>query len=200
MRHVPLVAVLAWVPLLASCRFEGQRGAAGTRAAEAAPPRFGVGRPADAHEIRALDDDVDGVGRGLPPGRGDVATGAVLFARACASCHGAKGEGTAGVPPLVGAEPRDSFPFGRDMQLPRTIGNYWPHAPPLFDYIRRSMPLTAPGSLTDNEVYSLTAFLLAANEVIPAEATLDSASLAAVRMPARDRFVPDNRRGGRVVR
>jgi cytochrome c len=70
----------------------------------------------------------------------------------------------------------------------------------LFDYIRRTMPLDAPGSLRDDEVYSLTAWLLAANEVIPAGSRLDSATLVAVRMPARERFVPDDRTGGKVVR
>jgi cytochrome c len=84
--------------------------------------------------------------------------------------------------------------------LVKTIGNYWPYASSLFDYIRRSMPQGAAGSLTDAEVYSLTAFLLAANRVIPGSSELDSASLAAVRMPARDRFVPDDRRGGPDVR
>jgi hypothetical protein len=82
----------------------------------------------------------------------------------------------------------------------RTIGNYWPEATTLFDYIKRTMPLLEAGSLTDDEVYSLTAFLLAANEILPAGAALDSASLVAVRMPARDRFVPDNRSGGPTVR
>jgi cytochrome c len=82
----------------------------------------------------------------------------------------------------------------------RTIGNYWPHATTLFDYVRRTMPLDAPGTLSDDEVYSLTAWLLAANEVIPAGSRLDSAALVAIRMPARDRFVPDDRTGGRYVR
>jgi len=121
----------------------------------------------------------------------------------CASCHGAKGEGTPGNPPnppLVGREPREGFPFGNDPKLVRTVGNYWPEATTLFDYIKRAMPLTAPGVLTDDEVYSLTAYLLVANEILPAGATLDSASLVAVKMPAKGRFVPDNRRGGAEVK
>lgn len=115
-------------------------------------------------------------------------------------CHGEQGEGIPPNPQLVGREPREGFPFGTDPALVRTIGNYWPHATTLFDYIRRTMPLSAPGSLTDDEVYSLTAWLLVANEVLPPGSRLDSASLVAVRMPARDRFVRDNRRGGREVR
>ncbi|HEX9565137.1 MAG TPA: cytochrome c, partial [Gemmatimonadaceae bacterium] len=134
------------------------------------------------------------------PGRGDAVSGATLYRTHCASCHGNKGEGIAPNPALVGRDPRDGFPFGTDPALVRTVGNYWPHATTLFDYIRRTMPLSAPGSLRDDEVYSLTAFLLAANEVIPPDGGLDSASLVAVRMPARDRFVPDDRKGGREIR
>ena len=86
------------------------------------------------------------------------------------------------------------------IKSPRTIGNYWPYASTLFDYIRRAMPLSSPGTLTADEVYSVTAWLLAANEILPAGASLDSASLVAVQMPARDRFRPDDRRGGPEVR
>ena len=89
---------------------------------------------------------------------------------------------------------------GANDVLARTIGNYWPQATTLFDYIKRTMPLSAPGSLSDDDVYSVTAHLLVANEILPAGSALDSASLVAVRMPALDRFVPDDRRGGREVR
>jgi cytochrome c len=82
----------------------------------------------------------------------------------------------------------------------KTVGNYWSHATTLVDYIRRAMPLTAPGSLTNDEVYALSAYLLAANEVIAKDAVLDAAAVMAVRMPARDRFVPDDRRGGPEVK
>ena len=105
-----------------------------------------------------------------------------------------------GLARLVGREPREGFGFGNDRKLVRTIGNYWPEATTLFDYIRRTMPLQEAGSLSDDQVYSLTAYLLVANDILPAGATLDSASLMAVRMPAKDRFVPDNRRGGREVK
>jgi S-disulfanyl-L-cysteine oxidoreductase SoxD len=164
------------------------------------PSTYGLGTAASAAEIAALNTDVAPDGAGLPRGSGDAAKGAALYTTQCASCHGAKGEGAPGNPPgpvLVGREPREGFPFGNDPKLVRTIGNYWPAATTLFDYIRRTMPLSAPGSLSDDDVYSLTAYLLAANEILPAGATLDSASLMAVQMPARDKFVPDNRRGGR---
>ncbi|HEX6323772.1 MAG TPA: c-type cytochrome [Vicinamibacterales bacterium] len=166
----------------------------------ATPATYGLGTPASASDIAALDGDVSPSGEGLPPGRGDAIAGAALYAAQCASCHGAGGEGMTPNPALVGREPREGFPFGGDPKLVRTIGNYWPEATTLFDYIKRTMPLTAPGSLSDDEVYSLTAHLLVANEILPAGATLDSATLVAVRMPARDRFVPDDRRGGRDVR
>ena len=164
------------------------------------PSTYGLGTAATAAEIAALNTDVAPDGEGLPRGSGDATKGSALYATQCASCHGAKGEGAPGNPPgpvLVGREPREGFPFGNDPKLVRTIGNYWPAATTLFDYIRRTMPLSAPGSLSDDDVYSLTAYLLAANEILPAGASLDSASLMAVKMPAKDRFVPDTRRGGR---
>jgi S-disulfanyl-L-cysteine oxidoreductase SoxD len=170
---------------------------------ESAPATYGLGTPATAAQIAALNSDVSPSGEGLPAGSGNATRGAELFATQCASCHGAKGEGAPGNPPgpmLVGREPREGFPFGNDPKLVRTVGNYWPQATTIFDYIRRTMPLSSPGSLTDDEIYSLTAFLLVANEILPAGASLDSASLMAVRMPARDRFVPDNRRGGAEVK
>ncbi len=173
------------------------------RGADAAPASYGLGAPANAADIAALNTDVSPSGEGLPAGKGDATRGAALYAAQCASCHGANGEGRAGTPPnppLVGREPRQGFPFGNDPKLVRTVGNYWPEATTLFDYIKRTMPLTAPGSLSDDDVYSLTAHLLAANEILPAGATLDSTSLMAVVMPARNRFVPDNRRGGPEVK
>lgn len=164
------------------------------------PARFNLGRAATPAEIAAWDRDVDTSGHGLPAGRGDATRGAVIYKAQCATCHGSKGEGIPPQPALIGAQPRDSFPFALDASLVHTIGNYWPYATTLFDYIRRAMPLPAPGSLSDEDVYSVTAYLLVANEVLPPGSALDSASLVAVRMPARNRFVRDNRRGGTEVR
>ena len=188
--------VLALVAVLAGCQVSDT----GT---SAAPSTYGIGTPASAADIAAMNTDIEPNGNGLPAGRGDAAQGAQLYALKCAGCHGANGEGAPGSPPgprLVGREPREGFNFGNDPKLVRTIGNYWPEATTLFDYIKRTMPLTEAGSLTDDQVYSLTAYLLAANEILPAGAALDSASLMAVQMPARDKFVPDNRRGGREVK
>ena len=156
------------------------------------PARFGIGRPATPQEIAAIDIDIMPDGRGLPAGRGTSAEGAAIYATKCAQCHGKTGkEGPNDV--LVGREPRTGFPFAQNPALPHTIGNYWPYATTVFDYVRRAMPPTAPGSLGDDEVYALTAFLLHANELIAADAVMDRTTLAAVKMPAREHFVPDTR-------
>ena len=156
------------------------------------PERFGIGRAATPAEIAALDIDIMPDGTGLPAGRGTSAEGAPIYASKCAACHGKTGkEGPNDI--LVGRDPRVGFPFSQDPKLPHTIGNYWPYATTVFDYVRRAMPPTAPGSLTDGEVYSLTAFLLHANELIGADAVMDRTTLPAVKMPAREHFVPDAR-------
>lgn len=161
-------AVLVW-PLLA----------VGLAAADT--PRLGV--PASAEHIAAWDIDVGPDGRGLPPGSGTAREGAGIYAAKCASCHGAGGEGGP-FDPLVGG--RDTITSPRPL---RTIGSYWPYATTIFDYVRRAMPPTAPLSLTDAEVYSLTAYLLFANGLWPQDKPLDRASLPGVRMPNRDGFV-----------
>ena len=156
------------------------------------PATFGIGRSATPAEIAALDIDVGPDGVGLPPGRGTSADGAPIFAARCASCHGKTGkEGPNDV--LVGRIPGDAFPFAKDPRAPKTIGSYWPYATTVFDYIRRAMPPDKPGSLRDDEVYGLTAYLLSLNELIPADSVIDAASLPKVKMPAHDRFVPDSR-------
>ena len=200
-------AVLAVMGLVACREPAPARSSEGSAPAEmAAPvtregPRYGLGHPATAGEVAAVDIDVGPDGTGLPPGRGTVVQGAELYRQTCAMCHGQKGEGIAPVyPALVGRDPRQGFPFSTDWKLVKTVGNYWPYSTTLFDYIRRAMPYTAPGSLTNDEVYALTAHLLAANEIIPEDAALDAAALVAVKMPAHDRFVPDDRRGGPEVK
>ena len=178
------------------------------RPAPALPVHFGVGHPATAADIAAWDVDVTPDGHGLSAGSGTPAQGAEVFAAKCAACHGPGGEGQVGAPPagvppapkLIGRDPRDGFPFGQDPKLVKTVGNYWPYATTVFDYVRRTMPLTAPGSLTNNEVYAVVAFLLAQNEIIDKNAMLDSASLVAVKMPARDKFVLDDRKGGTMFK
>ncbi len=149
-----------------------------------------------------MDVDVAPDGAGLPRGQGTVAEGRAIYAQQCARCHGANGEGMPPVnPPVIGRPAiAENFAFGTNPTLPRTIGNYWPYATTVFGYVRKAMPLDAPGSLSNDEVYAVTAYLLAANQVIPMTTTLDSASLVAVKMPYVERFVPDDRRGGREIR
>lgn len=192
-RHSVLLIVALCTPVL-GCRHDAPR----VEPAE----KYGLGRRATSAEVAALDIDVGPDGAGLPPGLGSVPEGARLYEAKCASCHGARGQGQLPVyPRLIGRDSiAEGFPFARDPRLVRTIGNYWPYATSLFDYIRRAMPQLQPGSLTDDQVYAITAFLLAENAVIPATVTLDSASLVAVKMPYVARFVIDDRRGGREVK
>ena len=176
----------------------------GDRAPEPGEParQYALGRAATGAEIAAMNVDIAPDGTGLPRGQGTVAEGRAIYERQCARCHGANGEGMPPQnPPVIGRPPAaENFAFGTNPTLPRTIGNYWPYATTIFDYVRRAMPLETPGSLSNDEVYAVTAYLLAANQVIPMTATLDSASLAAVKMPYVERFVPDDRRGGREIR
>jgi mono/diheme cytochrome c family protein len=156
---------------------------------------FGLGRAPTRAQVAAWDSDIGPEGRELPPGRGSAREGAAIYAAQCAACHGVEGQGLHPVyPALVGRDPRgEDFSFAADGSIPRTIGNYWSHATTLYDYIRRAMPLYTPGALSADQTYAVTAFLLAANRVIPDTAVLDAAALRAVQMPARDRFTPDDR-------
>lgn len=195
------IVVLAAIALLTGvCRGGGQpRGAAPGAARSGEPGQFGFGRAATAEEIKAWDIAISPDGTGLPPGSGTARQGAVLFQQKCAMCHGATGtEGPA--ERLVGREPRQGFPFGQDPSLVRTIGNYWPYATTLYDYIHRAMPLNAPGSLPPDDVYRAVAYLLWRNEIISDTTVVNARTLPQVVMPARDRFVPDNRRGGAEIR
>lgn len=142
-----------------------------------------LGRAPSDEEIRAWDIDVAPDGAGLPGGNGSVEQGKNIFAQKCAACHGVQGEGaTADV--LVGGAGTLASKSPK-----RTIGSYWPYATTVFDYIRRAMPLDRPGSLTDDEVYALSAWLLHVNGIIGADAVMNARSLAAVRMPNRDGFI-----------
>jgi S-disulfanyl-L-cysteine oxidoreductase SoxD len=158
--------------------------------AAATPPSesLGLGRPASVQEIAAVDLDVNPAGVGLPAGQGTAVTGTTVYMTRCASCHGVKGEGVPPSPPLVGRIPGDS------------VGNYWPYSTTLYDYIRRAMPIDSPGSLEPDEIYGVVAFILAENEIIRRDEVMDATTLPKVTMPSRDRFVGDDRRGGREVR
>jgi cytochrome c len=148
-----------------------------------------LGTPLTADEIAAWNIDVAPDGHGLPAGSGDVTTGAHVFAEKCAACHGALGQGLIG-DALVGG--RGTLASAKPK---RTVGSYWPSATTLFDYIRRAMPYNAPESLSADEVYALSAYLLNQNGIVPPDTRLDAQSLQKVRMPNRDGFVPDPRPG-----
>lgn len=154
-----------------------------------APDRFRFGREASADRIAMWDIDVRPDGEGLPPGSGTVAEGREVYMVHCVACHGRTGtEGPNDR--LVDTESWDLYPTGR------AIGNYWPYATTLFDYVRKAMPQLTPGILTNDEVYAVIAYLLYLNELVPEDAVMDAETLPAVEMPARDRFVVDDRTGG----
>ena len=158
-----------------------------------APDHFGFGSDASAARVAMWDIDVKPDGEGLPPGSGTVAQGQRVFLTHCVACHGATGtEGPNDR--LVGTAAWEQWPNGQ------TVGNYWPYATTLYDYIRRAMPQLTPGILTSNETYAVVGYILNMNGLVPADAVMDAATLPAVEMPARDRFVLDDREGGPEVR
>ena len=144
-------------------------------------PRLGVAVDPAIVSAQALNVFPDG--RGLPAGRGTVAEGARLFLQHCAGCHGKAGRGGS-AEELTGASRPLNSPAAD-----KTIGSYWPYATTLFDFIRRAKPMNAPGTLTANEVYALSAWLLHANGLIGGDTMMDARTLAAVRMPNRDGFI-----------
>ena len=154
-----------------------------TTSAAMADERYGIGRAATSQEIAGWDIDVAPDGAGLPPGQGGVRQGEAIFAEKCSACHGAHGEGKP-MDQLVGG-------FGTvfDAKPQKTIGSFWPFATTLFDFVRRAMPLDAPQSLTPDQVYAVSAYLLYLNRLIPEDAILDAASLPKIKMPNRDNFV-----------
>lgn len=150
-------------------------------------PIYHIGRPATHTDIEAWNIDISPSGEGLPPGQGTVREGAVVYAKHCADCHGPTGtEGP--MTRLVGGQGT------LDTDHPvKTVGSFWPFATTLYDYIHRAMPVTAPQSLIPDEIYSVIAWLLNRNGIIPETAVIDATTLPKVAMPNRDGFVPDPR-------
>jgi mono/diheme cytochrome c family protein len=144
---------------------------------------YGFGRPATPREIAGWDIEISPDGAGLPPGHGGVGQGEAIFAEKCASCHGPHGEG----------KPMDQLVGGigtlSDKKPVKTVGSFWPYATTVFDFVRRAMPLNAPQSLTPDEVYAVSAYILFLNGIVPQDATLDARTLARIKMPNRDGFV-----------
>jgi len=154
--------------------------AIGTGAALAETPS--LGKPISQADLAEWDINILPDGTNLPLGSGKAGDGAKIFAEKCALCHGDNGQGGHAAR-LVGGPPKASLDGGK------TIANYWPQATTLFDFIRRAMPFTQPRSLTDQEVYSLVAYLLAANKLIGENDEINATTLPKVRMPNRDNFV-----------
>jgi cytochrome c len=159
-------------------------------ATEAQTPRFGFGATpsqAELDKFFAIMPD----GRGLPPGSGSVEQGKAVYEQQCAACHGANLQGGIG-DRLIGG--RGTLANNDPTKAPvKTIESYWPYATTIFDYVKRTMPFAAPGSLTDDQVYAVTAYILSEAKIVPPDTVLDAKSLPAVRMPNRDGFIADPR-------
>jgi mono/diheme cytochrome c family protein len=163
---------------LAACATQAPSGSA-----PAGKPALGT--PVAAEEAARWDISIPPSGAGLPKGGGTARQGARVYEEKCVACHGAKGAGkpadvlAGGVGTLASKAPL------------RTVGSYWPYATTLFDYVRRAMPITNPLSLSDDEVYAVSAYLLYVNGIISEEAQMNAQSLPQVKMPNRDGFVSD---------
>jgi cytochrome c len=152
------------------------------------PPRYHLGRSATEADIAAAGISVGPDGRGLPTGGATARDGRPLYESICASCHGLRGEGNDTYPALAGGKNtlKSAHPI-------LTIGSYWPYATTVWDYINRAMPYQNPGTLTTQQVYALTAYLLYLNKIVGERQIVDQRTLPLIRMPNRNGFVADPR-------
>jgi S-disulfanyl-L-cysteine oxidoreductase SoxD len=147
------------------------------------PPALGTG--VSAEEVARWDISIPPSGAGLPKGSGTARQGLQVYEQKCLACHGAKGVGkpadvlVGGVGSLASKTPL------------RTVGSYWPYATTLFDYVRRAMPIANPLSLSDDEVYAVSAYVLFLNGIVGEDAQMNAQSLPLVKMPNRDGFISD---------
>jgi cytochrome c len=160
-------------------------------AGAAEPLSPGLGESPTAAELAARDMDIAIDGEGLPPGRGTAIDGGDIYVEKCAACHGLRGQGGP-APALAGGIGSLATPKPQ-----KTVGSYWPHATTLFDYVRRAMPYDRPMSLSADETYALSAFVLWLNRIIGPRDEMNATTLPAVRMPNRDGFVDASARRGR---
>ncbi len=143
----------------------------------------GLGQELTARELAAVDFTIMPDGDGLPAGAGNAVAGRDIYKQNCLACHGENGTGgvndvlSGGHGSLTGPRPQ------------KTVGSYWPYATTIFDYLRRAMPFQMPGSLSNDDIYAVTAYLLFVNDIIAEDTEIDATSLPQVKMPNRDNFV-----------
>lgn len=171
-------------------------GSSGPHAVQPLPDKPRFGQPVSEADLAAWNIDIRTPdGAGLPPGRGTVSEGKKVYEAKCLSCHGPDAKGG----PVYGSMVGGIGSFKTDKRV-LTPGSMYPYAPILFDYIRRTMPMDRPQTLTANEVYAVSAYLLNLNGLIPGNAVMDQKSLTQVKMPNRDGFIIDDRPDATAVR
>ena len=189
-RSVKIAALaLACSAMLAGANSQLEAQQIATQAAVKTSSKLGLGRPALPDEIKAWDTDVRPDGKGLPPGKGTVKQGDVIFQAQCASCHGEFGEGAGRWPVLAGGA--GTLKADRP---DKTIGSFWPDLSTAFDYIKRAMPYGNARSLSDDEVYAVVAYLLSMNDIVKDENfELSDKNFTSIKMPNATAFFDDDR-------